>query len=210
MTAEWRWPHGHVWLYTWILHHNPNRQYHSWCSELIRLICSVHVTHCEVLIYKVVDIVYKNVNWEHVWNHPDKYYLMTIKLQNCNTPDLIINEIFYVIIYSHEVTISLLAPLSPLKSHKELEQQQICWKTPDRIFWLYPDSSPYGENCHAIYKCPMNGKMRKYWIKERFQLSFKSVLFGTDREVSGSYIRQWGGRIGIIYKTVTGKNQDHI
>jgi hypothetical protein len=56
----------------------------------------------------------------------------------------------------------------------------------------------------------MNGKMKKYWIKERFQLCFKSVLFGTDEEESGSYIRQWQGRIRIIYKIVTGKNQDHI
>jgi hypothetical protein len=32
----------------------------------------------------------------------------------------------------------------------------------NRLQRLYPDSSPYGENCHAIYKCPMNGKMKKY------------------------------------------------
>jgi hypothetical protein len=31
-----------------------------------------------------------------------------------------------------------------------------------------------------------------------------------DGEESGSYIRQWRGRIRIIYKTVTGKNQDYI
>ena len=32
----------------------------------------------------------------------------------------------------------------------------------NRLQRLYPDSSLYGENCHAIYKCPMNGKMKKY------------------------------------------------
>ena len=31
-----------------------------------------------------------------------------------------------------------------------------------------------------------------------------------DEEKSGSYTRQWRGRIRIIYKTVTGKIQDHI
>ena len=50
----------------------------------------------------------------------------------------------------------------------------------------------------------MNGKM-KYWIKERFQLFFKSVpvavLFGTDGEESGSYYIR-------LYMTV--KNRDHI
>ena len=31
----------------------------------------------------------------------------------------------------------------------------------NRLQRLYPDSSPYGENCQAIYKCSMNGKMKK-------------------------------------------------
>ena len=50
-------------------HHNPDRQNHNQSSELIRfdILCS-HVTHCEVLIYKIIKIGYKNVNGEHVCN----------------------------------------------------------------------------------------------------------------------------------------------
>jgi hypothetical protein len=37
-----------------------------------------------------------------------------------------------------------------------------------------------------------------------------SYIWDSDGEEAGSYIRQWRGRIRIIYKTVTEKNQDHI
>ena len=59
VTAEWRWPHGQVLLYTktipeeYYTHHNPDRQNHNQSSELIRFdMLRSHVTHCEVLISK--------------------------------------------------------------------------------------------------------------------------------------------------------------
>jgi hypothetical protein len=38
----------------------------------------------------------------------------------------------------------------------------------------------------------------------------QDYIYDSDEEESGSFIRQWRGRIRIIYMTVKGKNQDHI